>query len=783
MPEGRIGRFFEDRGFGFIEPDAGGKAVFFHVESAGGIPLNELRPGTRVSYDTEMGPRGVRARNVRLTDRPAGEKPQPQARGAAGPGYRFLNPYNFVRPLKVENAGAARLLGRCPPPPHDRQVGLTGRITCTLTATTPLFVADSEVPEGVEVREDPRDHYHYWFFSYGGRRAIPGSSVRGAVRGVFEAVTSSCFSVFDGNRRLSYHLPPGDALALVPARTVQRAGGWELELLPGTTTLAIGQRPQGPQYAAWVMEYDPMQPSRSKGSAPASPYSRRRKIDLAPRGLRHRFRRCQALVEQVEHPVRRFSFWNVVDVAPPDAPALRPATGSQQRRVEGYLCITNQNIENKHDERLFFDASGKPLTVSLPAPLVHRYDDLVADYQERHAAEVERRRRRGVSVDAPDGGRAGLSWFVYERTGEEEKLRDGDLVYAMLKGSASTPEVDFIVPVSVPRVGYEQTIGDLLDPVGRDRGGMAEPCIAIDELCPACRVFGWVGKTADEEQAQIAHAGRVRFGYASLVGEPRTLDDPAAGIPLAILSGPKPTTTRFYLAPEDGRPEDGLEDQDTGYDAKRRRLRGRKFYRHQGMQLSKQEYRSAGGPPSDQNRTVHGVLASGSTFRFTVHFENLAAIELGALLWSLEMDGWHHRLGLGKPLGFGSARVAVTALEVVDPDVRYASLDPGWRDGLEHKKAWVERFQKAMAERYGKSFADLENIRDLKALLADDPKVPVHYPRPTLEPHPEGRNYEWFMGNKRTGRDAGPRLALPLADEDHAGLPLMDRYGRTPPSR
>jgi CRISPR-associated protein (TIGR03986 family) len=684
--------------------------------------------------------------------------------------YRFLNPYNFVRPLAPKQPDVWPLLGRCAPPPHDRHLALTGRISARLTTTTPLFIADSE-----DIREEPPGHYHYRFFSYGGRPAIPATSLRGAVRSVFEAVTSSCFSVFDAGRRLSYHLPPGEALKLVPARVVRRDAGWGLELLTGTTALAVGQRPQGPQYAAWLCMYRPMQASRTLATAPGTPYARRRRFDHLH--LR-RGQECQAIIELIEHPTRHFQFWNVVNIAPKTPPELRPGPG--QRRVVGYLCITNQNIENKHDERLFFKDGGPPITIELPVEARQRYEELIQDYQERHAAEVEHRRSTGEPVDVPAGSAAALSWFIYERRGSEEhKLQEGDLVYTMLEGPPSKPRVWFIVPVSVPRVGYDHAIGELLEPETAGRTSLRRKCDMVGRLCPACRLFGWVKSEAEEAQGDepVAYAGRVRFSHGRLIESPGTLDD-GRGIPLAILSAPKPTTTRFYLRPRDGRPQNGLDDEQAGYDGPNR-LRGRKFYRHHGERLSEAEYRSPGDARSDQNRTIHGVLRPGSVFEFTVDFENLAAVELGALLWSLEMEGWHHRLGLGKPLGFGSARIAVTGLGVLDTAERYSSLAGGWRDALRHKQSLVERFQRAMAERYGKPFGDLDNVRDLRALLAATPQLPVHYPRPTRAPAPDGRNYEWFIGNKRSGRDAGPRLALLLPEDDRAGLPLLDRYGRT----
>jgi hypothetical protein len=90
-----------------------------------------------------------------------------------------------------------------------------------------------------------------------------------------------------------------------------------------------------------------------------------------------------------------------------------------------------------------------------------KYEELIADYQERHSDAVRKRQH----PDQPQGGEPAFSRFILERTGRNEaKLRDGDLVYAMLERASGGYRVKFIVPVSVPRVGFERKIGDLLHP-------------------------------------------------------------------------------------------------------------------------------------------------------------------------------------------------------------------------------------------------------------------------------------------------------------------------------
>jgi CRISPR-associated protein (TIGR03986 family) len=690
-------------------------------------------------------------------------------------GYRFLNPYNFVRTLEVRHLHAAPLLGRCAPPPHDRYVGLTGRIRCCLTATTPIFVSDSE-----GIKEDTvnsKVHRHYRFFrDPNGNVAIPGTSLRGAVRSIFEAVTNSCFAHFAGEKRLSYHLPAGDASKLIPARVrITEQQEWVLDLLPGTKKNPLdGLEPDDRMYAAWIKRYAPLRSSPTEQANPGSPYARRTKVSL-PQSKGHGDK-CWALIEEMEHPPRRvrgreqgyFLFWNVIQLASQKDDLPSPKKG--QKIVEGYLCLTNQNIENKHDERFFF-AEHQVTSIQLPADVRKHYEELIADYQERHSDAVRKRQH----PDQPQGGEPAFSRFILERTGRNEaKLRDGDLVYAMLESASGGYRVKFIVPVSVPRVGFERKIGDLLHP------SELAKCEDYDRLCPACRTFGWVwGDDPEQQRPELskptACAGRVRFSHARLTHDAGTFD-----ATLAILSTPKPTTYRFYLRPRSGKPQDGLCDQQVGYDNPAQILRGRKVYRHHGSRLDPQEYQSVNGNKSDQNRTVHGVQKAGSRFEFTVEFENLAPVELGALLWSLRLEGWHHRIGYAKPLGFGSARIEVLSVSILNPEVRYASLSDtadGWIDRTDQIDVWIDNFKRAMAARYGAAFDQLANIRDLKALLADTPPLPVHYPRPTRQPQAQGKQYEWFVGNKRGGQSPGPRLALSLADDDQTGLPLIDKDG------
>ena len=61
MKKGTVKFFNEAKGFGFIKEE-GGQEVFVHVTGL----KDEIQENDTVSYDTEVGKRGVNAINVRL---------------------------------------------------------------------------------------------------------------------------------------------------------------------------------------------------------------------------------------------------------------------------------------------------------------------------------------------------------------------------------------------------------------------------------------------------------------------------------------------------------------------------------------------------------------------------------------------------------------------------------------------------------------------------------------------------------------------------------------------
>lgn len=778
MPQGKIKFISLDKQFGFISQQNGGDVHFSFHALVSSLRPQDLKPDLAVEFEIVAGHKGPTAANVRAAGSQSAHQPQQavahQEKTAALNDAYFLNPYNFVRylpePQSLNKDGEAALLWRCEPQPHDQPVGLHGKITCTLTAQTPLFVSDGK-PSGVV-----NGHPTYKFNSENNVKVIPGSGVRGTVRTVFEAITNSCFATIN-NKPLSYRLGPNLAGFLVPARVEEKNDVWGLRLLTGTAQLSTSQKPTE-LYPASIRLYKALRPSgKFVNNRPQPP------VDLSSFGsVKHPSElhktACWAVLLRMKFPPA----YRVIAVAPDQAQAnlaLQKIKNSLPSGVNtvikpGYLCITNQNIDNKASDRFFFEGgTGGPKVIPLSEDVRLKYSDLIGDYQDRHKDEVDQRKKAHLDPKIPVPGsrdEPGFSRFILNR--EDRYLQDGDLVYAMLRGTWPNVQLEFIAPVSIPRVAYQRGPADLLPK-------HLQHCKSYEALCPACRTFGWIKDEGSEPDEKSAYRGRVQFSSAAC-----EKSVPLPPMRLSILGSPKPTTTRFYLVDPAGKAGRGRSDEAVGYDGNdgKNRLRGRKIYRNFRM-----DNRFAlSDTTSSQNRTVEDPEGVGSQFKFTVRFDNLFPAELGALLWALTLGGLGvHKFGLGKPLGLGSAAVVVDSLEIKDLQQWYRSVD--LQAGVSHEEdrdPYIQSFQKEIVRLYSseahskpdaditKLFLDLDPVKDLLSLVGNElPRLSVHYP---FSPEPGSKgSFEWFVGNKRVN---GPRRELDLAAEDH-GLPFINKRG------
>jgi CspA family cold shock protein len=70
MATGTVKWFNDAKGFGFIEPEAGGEDIFAHFSAIQMEGFRTLKQGGRVRFEIVQGPKGQLAQNIAAIDTP-----------------------------------------------------------------------------------------------------------------------------------------------------------------------------------------------------------------------------------------------------------------------------------------------------------------------------------------------------------------------------------------------------------------------------------------------------------------------------------------------------------------------------------------------------------------------------------------------------------------------------------------------------------------------------------------------------------------------------------------
>jgi CRISPR-associated protein (TIGR03986 family) len=276
---------------------------------------------------------------------------------------------------------------------------------------------------------------------------------------------------------------------------------------------------------------------------------------------------------------------------------------------------------------------------------------------------------------------------------------------------------------------------------------LRDPAITNTDLVEA--MFGYVPETGNNTEPRDrtepkderqAYAGRLFFDDALLdmSKNNQTLSNNPYITP-RILAGPKPTTFQHYLVQEqdDRRNLTHYASQPESETV----IRGHKLYWHQGSNpertntewldhIKEQDEQRIKQAPKQY--TGMQPLAPGASFNVTIRFDNLSDVELGALLWIMQLAGdsqYRLKLGMGKPLGMGSVRLEDTRVVRIKHQQRYEKLfaaQGDWETGEkeiaeQEQQQCITAFQQYVLHHSGvqaPSFDDLPRISMLKQMLS-----------------------------------------------------------------
>lgn len=241
--------------------------------------------------------------------------------------------------------------------------------------------------------------------------------------------------------------------------------------------------------------------------------------------------------------------------------------------------------------------------------------------------------------------------------------------------------------------------------------GSASRCDG-DELCPTCLLFGRVNKDK-------SLAGRVRFADATIKNykyNPNNYID--------LISGtPHPSNIDMY-----SREQRGID-----WDSDNTLMAGRKFYWHHNPDMYFIKNKVNGNENTKIKSRYYYIdnkqlETTNNKFKGKIYFDDITLEELNNLYKAICLvDNNHmHKLGHGKPFGFGSCNFEI--LNVNSNDITKEELDKDLK--------WLDTDK------------ELEYILDFNALKQYiNQNIKITYPFSNDPLRDKG--YEWFSNNKR----------------------------------
>lgn len=605
---------------------------------------------------------------------PEHENPRPERTASA--------PYNFV-PLPEVVIKAVDDVNDLPD--HDTFANAkyphTGYFDVTLTTKSPVYVRcpftlreflrqERNEDRGVPFRDQIKNTPDFFYTRDPNQPVIPGSSLRGMLRGALEIVSYGKMERVTDSFKVTYRAVAAghdDPLAEPYRQVIGR----------------FGRNVRG-GYLVWRSDGWHIRPAKK----PAD-------LKLPNRDLFLKIKEREIPNDVIPNyvPLNSNKYTPQYHEVTFDALVRKDKQGRPATRItnigtvqtayshRGWLVCSGNMLETGSDERqsprtspaIVLEADDKAPLLKIRVQSVSDYLDALTPFNKEPPFDE----KMGCLVN-------GRPVFYVERAGE-----------VLFFGHCP----NFRIPALLANENRAATPFDLVP------GDLRRP----EDIDYAGALFGYTNgdkvKAKQGDKAR-AYASRVFVTNATLNQGSNDIwfpDDPIV-IP-KILAGPKPTAFQHYLTQQDPNNKDRL-DHYGSPPPHETVIRGHKRYWHQnlgtkeGQSLERiramiEEERETLRRMADDERKGKGdtqhtqfkPVKPEVTFTFRVYFENLSERELGALCWTLHPLGdgektYCHSLGMGKPLGMGAVKLDAT-LHLTKRANRYGTLFDGdnWQTG------------------------------------------------------------------------------------------------------
>jgi CRISPR-associated protein len=596
---------------------------------------------------------------------------------------KFVNPYTFLPlPKKVK---------REQPHMHDGsgasdQILYTGKFEVEWQLKSPLLLPENAEEEGWMrvVKENIAEI------------TVPGSSVKGAMRSLHEAMFMGCMSVLD----LDY-TPVYREAAIKGQRAMKSDSDWRIGIVEEVESSGkpISMRvTEKEANTIWVNAEGLRRVAEEKGKIPQT-------------GDIIRFHRKDTRSKK-KNGRKKIS---------------RPASFSQYNdgilenvTDQDYVVIISDGGTRKSDKDWYWACKKiGPNTKSLTID-----ENAWKNFLIKVDGTEDKRREKNEKNDSGNGGRIEVrknDEVIGKRIAQNGIFKKGDTIWVKVDDK-SKKVIDLSYSTIWRRVAKKEN-GDVMKMSDLFEDLDVTPCDPNEKkgVCLSCSIFGAEGPKNEKGADGLGYAGHVRFGSLELVERLKKTGVEIIYDTVMPLSAPRPSNGQFYmenpgsddLGPKPTEPQYKNEETTSHWDRRDiedfdRKPAGRKFYwNHDPLRLHK-TYRKYSGQiryeerihykgyeganPKMVSRRPIVLVKDDVILKGEVTFDQLTSAQLISLRYILDpvslreafnIKGANNsviRLGGGKPLGFGAAVPKIKNSKVTQSRNRYISFDSEIKD-------------------------------------------------------------------------------------------------------
>ena len=651
----------------------------------------------------------------------------------------------------------------------------TGKIKCTLNTLTPLIVPDTSNDDYYGLAEKYEGHKSYAFFSISNKTMIPGAPLRAMCSTVYEALTNSCFRVFDEEEKLSWRMPAESAKKYYPGRiSPDEKHIQPFNKIPARIAFYKKDEEGAERFEDEVLE----------GRRPVTLWVKEMKCKLYLGPLKKNDRRVNGIIREIDDKRSKIKILfsiKIRKVLEERNVWIKINKPGNYQVGDSLSCCAHLSMYCKATDKIpvndtdpdgwkkktgFLHVTG-PCKVEKDPNDAPAFDSLYEVPETWKSIRVNNSRRNernnleGVFFGKSDGTIYGMAKtyenFFYDLSNSQlysikasafekfeklyekynknpqmielplfqsaiikgsqidrysKKLKSGDLVYYKL---GEDNKVNEIIPVRISRHMGNKYLGKQLDEKLRPchRAWLEEDDISQIENYPEKKLFY-------RHKDGLCPACRL-FGTEGYKGR---VNFSFAGI-VGVPKWWTPQNNEKVTLPLLERPRPTWAVKSEGD-----KVPGRKFYIHHNAWESIGEKKET---PNKNNRTVQ-VLDRGNTFEFEILFNNLEGYELGLLIYSLRLEkNLAHKAGMAKAFGFGSVEIDVENVLLHSPEVSINDKKSvQWKNANNQVPGWMNEGRGKLEEWFYKEekTAYSKHINTLKELLffQESNCPPVKYP-------------------------------------------------------